>query len=95
MPIPSACALIWSNARSSTGAELFSPEFKGKAALQDHPLRSALSMSRWRWKPAGAIKYADKGNMTRAEIDKTIALMMDIKKLEASSDRSGRRSTNR
>ena len=28
----------------------------------------------------GAIKYADKGNMTRAEIDKTIALLIDLKK---------------
>ena len=43
----------------------------------------------------GEIKYGDKGNMTKAEIDKTIKIMEDLKKSPAISARSGAISTSR
>jgi putative spermidine/putrescine transport system substrate-binding protein len=55
--------------------ELFNPEFKGKAAIQDIPAIGIMDAA-MAAEANGAIKYADKGNMTRAEIDKTIALLM-------------------
>ena len=59
--------------------ELFNPEFKGKAAIQDIPAIGIMDAA-MAAEANGAIKYADKGNMTRAEIDKTIALLIDLKK---------------
>ena len=59
--------------------ELFNPEFKGKAAIQDIPAIGIMDAA-MAAEANGAVKYADKGNMTRAEIDKTIALLIDLKK---------------
>jgi putative spermidine/putrescine transport system substrate-binding protein len=59
--------------------ELFSPEFKGKAAIQDIPAIGIMDAA-MAAEATGAVKYADKGNMTRAEIDKTIARLIDLKK---------------
>jgi putative spermidine/putrescine transport system substrate-binding protein len=60
-------------------ADLISPDFKGKAALQDNPTIGVIDVA-MAIEARGDVKYANKGNMTRDEIDKTIALMMDIKK---------------
>ncbi|MCW6506615.1 ABC transporter substrate-binding protein [Lichenifustis flavocetrariae] len=60
-------------------AELINPQFKGKASLVDEAdigiLDAAMALE-----AAGQMKYADKGNMTKAEIDKTIAALIELKK---------------
>lgn len=63
----------------SSWADLLSPEFKGKSALQDQPTVGVIDVA-MALEARGDIKYANKGNMTKAEIDKTIAVMMDVKK---------------
>ncbi len=60
-------------------ADLLSPEFKGKTALQDQPTIGIIDVA-LALEARGDIKYADKGNMTKAEIDKTVKIMTDIKK---------------
>jgi len=59
--------------------ELFNPEFKGKTALVDIPsigiMDAAMALE-----SRGDISYADKGNMTREEIDRTIAALIELKK---------------
>jgi putative spermidine/putrescine transport system substrate-binding protein len=60
-------------------AELFNPQFKGKAALVDAPdigiLDAVMALE-----ASGAMKYGDKGNLTKPEIDQTIKLLIDLKK---------------
>lgn len=60
-------------------ADLISPDFKGRAALQDTPSIGVIDVA-MAIEARGDVKYVNKGNMTKEEIDKTIALMMDIKK---------------
>jgi putative spermidine/putrescine transport system substrate-binding protein len=60
-------------------ADLISPDFKGKAALQNQPTVGVIDVA-MAVEARGDVKYANKGNMTKAEIDKTISLMMDIKR---------------
>lgn len=58
--------------------ELLNPEFRGKAAIINIPsigIMDAAMVAEAR----GDITYGDKGNMTRDEIDKTIALLIDAK----------------
>ena len=54
-------------------------EFKGKAAILDVPaigdMDAAMAIE-----SRGDIKYGDKGNMTKKEIDQTIAILIDAKK---------------
>jgi putative spermidine/putrescine transport system substrate-binding protein len=60
-------------------AELFNPQFKGKAALVDAPdigiLDAVMALE-----ASGSMKYGDKGNLTKPEIDQTIKLLIDLKK---------------
>ena len=55
------------------------PAFKGKASILNIPsigiMDAAMVME-----SLGTLKYADKGNMTKPEIDKTIAFLIDAKK---------------
>ncbi|SDB07085.1 ABC transporter substrate-binding protein [Belnapia rosea] len=60
-------------------ADLLDPAFKGKAALQDQPTIGIIDVA-MAVQARGSMTYGNKGNMTRAEIDKTIALMMEIKR---------------
>jgi putative spermidine/putrescine transport system substrate-binding protein len=60
-------------------ADLINSEFKGKAALQDNPTVGVIDVA-MAVEARGDVKYANKGNMTKVEIDKTIAVMTDIKK---------------
>jgi putative spermidine/putrescine transport system substrate-binding protein len=60
-------------------ADLISPEFKGRAALQDSPTIGVIDVA-MALEAAGMVKYANKGNMTRSEIDQTINHMLEIKK---------------
>ncbi len=63
----------------SSWADLLSPEFKGKAALQDQPTVGVIDVA-LALESRGDIKYGNKGNMTKEEIDKTIKIMTDVKK---------------
>jgi putative spermidine/putrescine transport system substrate-binding protein len=59
--------------------DLADPAFKGKTSILNIPgigiMDAAMVME-----SLGKIKYKDKGNMTRDEIDKTIAFLIDTKK---------------
>jgi putative spermidine/putrescine transport system substrate-binding protein len=60
-------------------SELLNPEFKGKAALINVPsigiMDAAMAIE-----SSGQFKYGDKGNQTKAEIDKTIDILTQAKK---------------
>ena len=60
-------------------AELLNPEFKGKASILDISSIGIMDMAMV-CESMGEIKYADKGNMTTDEIDKTIAIFTEAKK---------------
>ena len=59
--------------------ELLNPEFKGRTSIIAVPeigiMDAAMALE-----SRGDLKYGDKGNMTRDEIDKTIKLLIDLKK---------------
>ena len=59
--------------------ELLNPEFKGKASILDISSIGIMDMAMV-CEAMGEIQYGDKGNMTREEIDKTIAIFTDAKK---------------
>src|ERR1700728_98879 len=60
-------------------SELLNPEFKGKTSIVAVPsigiMDAAMAIE-----SRGDLKYGDKGNMTKAEIDKTINILIDAKK---------------
>ncbi len=60
-------------------AELLNPEFKGKAALLNIPSIGIMDAAMV-VEATGQHKYADKGNMTKAEIDLTMKVLTDAKK---------------
>ncbi|MEO8530322.1 MAG: PotD/PotF family extracellular solute-binding protein [Deltaproteobacteria bacterium] len=60
-------------------AELLNPEFKGKASILDISSIGIMDMAMV-CEAMGEIKYADKGNMTTDEIDKTMAIFTEAKK---------------
>jgi putative spermidine/putrescine transport system substrate-binding protein len=60
-------------------AELLNPEFKGKASILDISSIGIMDAAMV-CEALGVIKYGDKGNMTRAEIDKTMAVLTEAKK---------------
>jgi putative spermidine/putrescine transport system substrate-binding protein len=64
--------------RIDSWADVLSPEFKGRAAIQDNPTIGIIDVA-MALEARGDIKYGNKGNMTKAEIDKTVKTMMDIK----------------
>jgi putative spermidine/putrescine transport system substrate-binding protein len=59
--------------------DLVDPAFKGKTSIMNIPsigiMDAAMVME-----SLGTLKYADKGNMTKPEIDKTVAFLIDTKK---------------
>ena len=60
-------------------AELLNPEFKGKAAILNIPSIGIMDAAMV-VEATGQHKYADKGNMTRPEIDLTMKVMTEAKK---------------
>ncbi len=60
-------------------AELMNPEFKGKASILDISAIGIMDMAMV-CEAMGKIKYVDKGNMTKDEIDKTMAIFTEAKK---------------
>jgi putative spermidine/putrescine transport system substrate-binding protein len=59
--------------------ELFNPEFKGKVALVDIPSIGVMDAA-MALECRGDLTYGDKGNMTRDEIDRTVAALIDLKR---------------
>jgi putative spermidine/putrescine transport system substrate-binding protein len=59
--------------------DLIDPKYKGKAALNDIAVVGTMDVA-MALEARGDMKYGNKGNMTRAEIDKTIDIMEEIKK---------------
>ncbi len=60
-------------------AELLNPEFKGKAAILNIPSIGIMDAAMV-VEATGQHKYADKGNMTKAEIDLTMKILTEAKK---------------
>src|SRR5580704_10821858 len=60
-------------------SELLNPEFKGKAAILNIPSIGIMDAAMV-VEATGKYKYPDKGNMTRKEIDMTIATLTEAKK---------------
>ena len=60
-------------------AELLNPQFKGKASILNIPSIGIMDAAMV-VEATGQHRYPDKGNMTRAEIDKTMAILTDAKK---------------
>ncbi|MGE0667152.1 MAG: PotD/PotF family extracellular solute-binding protein [Sphingomonadales bacterium] len=60
-------------------ADLIDPAFKGRAGLVDIPAIGVLDAA-MAFEAAGLVRYADIGNMTRAEIDATVNRLIDLKK---------------
>jgi putative spermidine/putrescine transport system substrate-binding protein len=60
-------------------AELLNPEFKGKAAILNIPSIGIMDAAMV-VEATGKYKYPDKGNMTRQEIDMTMAELTEAKK---------------
>lgn len=58
--------------------DIMDPEFRGKTSILNIPAIGIMDAAMI-CESMGEIKYADKGNMTRAEIDKTIAIMKEAK----------------
>ena len=59
--------------------ELLNPEFKGKASILDISAIGIMDAAMV-CEAMGEVTYADKGNMTREEIDKTLAIFTEAKK---------------
>ncbi len=60
-------------------AELVNPEFKGKASILNIPAIGIMDAGLVA-EATGLIEYGDMGNMTKEEIDKTIAFLIETKK---------------
>lgn len=60
-------------------AELLNPEFRGKASILDISSIGIMDMAMV-CEAMGEIQYGDKGNMTREEIDRTIAIFTEAKR---------------
>ncbi|WP_430225860.1 ABC transporter substrate-binding protein [Paroceanicella profunda] len=63
----------------SSWTELLNPEFKGKASILDISSIGIMDAAMV-CEAMGEISYGDKGNMTREEIDKTMAIFTEAKK---------------
>lgn len=59
--------------------DILDPKFKGKASILNIPSIGIMDAAMI-CESAGLIKYGDKGNMTKAEIDKTIATLIEAKR---------------
>uniref|UniRef100_UPI00339D5EEF ABC transporter substrate-binding protein n=1 Tax=Aquibium sp. A9E412 TaxID=2976767 RepID=UPI00339D5EEF len=60
-------------------ADLISPDFKGKAAIQNIPTNGIMD-AMMALESAGELTYGDKGNPTQDEIQKTIARLIELKR---------------
>ncbi len=63
----------------SSWGDLFAPEFKGKAAIQNIPTIGIMDAI-MACQATGRVTYADRGNPTADELNKTIAALIELKK---------------
>lgn len=63
----------------TTWNDMLDPAFKGKTSILNIPSIGIMDAAMI-CEAAGLVKYGDKGNMTRAEIDQTLKVMTDAKK---------------
>jgi len=63
----------------TTWKDLLDPAFKGKASILNIPSIGIMDAAMV-CEAMGEVKYGDKGNMTKEEIDKTIRIMTEAKK---------------
>jgi putative spermidine/putrescine transport system substrate-binding protein len=70
--------LVGGRDKVSSWGDLLDPKYKGKAALVDYApvgvIDAAMALT-----ARGEVSYADRGNMTRAEIDKTVDHLIELK----------------
>ena len=71
--------LVGGRDKVATWKDLLDPKFKGKTALVDYAPVGVIDVA-MALESRGDFKYGDKGNMTKEEIDKTIKIMIDLKK---------------
>jgi putative spermidine/putrescine transport system substrate-binding protein len=71
--------LIGGRDKVTSWKDLLDPKFKRKTALFDHAPVGVIDVA-MALEARGEFKYADKGNMTKEEIDKTIKIMIDLKR---------------
>ena len=62
----------------SSWTELLNPEFRGKASILNIASIGIMDAAMV-CEAMGEVQYGDKGNMTRAEIDKTMAIFTEAK----------------
>ncbi len=71
--------LVGGRDKITSWKDLVDPKYKGKAALVDYAPVGIMDVA-MALEAAGEMKYVDKGNMTKAEIDKTTKLLIALKK---------------
>jgi putative spermidine/putrescine transport system substrate-binding protein len=71
--------LVGGREKVTSWGDLISPKYHGKAALVDYAPVGVIDVA-MALEATGDMKYGDKGNMTKAEIDQTIKIMQDLKK---------------
>jgi putative spermidine/putrescine transport system substrate-binding protein len=71
--------LVGGRDKVTSWGDLLHPKFKGKAALCDLAPVGAMDAA-MALEARGDVQYGDKGNMTRAEIDKTFEIMKKMKR---------------
>ncbi len=71
--------LVGGRSAITSWGDLLSPKYHGKAALVDYAPVGVIDVA-MALEARGEMKYADKGNMTKDEIDKTIKIMEALKR---------------
>jgi putative spermidine/putrescine transport system substrate-binding protein len=71
--------LVGGRDKVKSWGDLLDPLYRGKSALVDYAPVGVIDVA-MALEARGEMKYADKGNMTKDEIDKTIRIMQGLKK---------------
>jgi putative spermidine/putrescine transport system substrate-binding protein len=71
--------LVGGRDKVTSWKDLLDPKYKDKAALVDDAPVGIMDVA-MALEARGDVQYEDKGNMTRAEMDKTINIMKDVKR---------------
>src|SRR4029453_11238121 len=71
--------LVGGRDKVTSWKDLLDPKYKGKTALVDYAAVGVIDVA-MALEARGDFKYGNKGNMTKEEIDKTIKIMIDLKK---------------
>ncbi|MBV8412543.1 MAG: extracellular solute-binding protein [Alphaproteobacteria bacterium] len=71
--------LVGGRDKITSWKDLLDPKYKGKTALVDYAAVGVIDVA-MALEARGDFKYGNKGNMTKDEIDKTIKIMIDLKK---------------